>query len=85
LRYPILDGSSSRNYHDAIDSSLRIPVLIRIRFRAVPMAQEYQLSKGEEPVPLAQDAMLVPDCTLSNPQEGNISPLVDHRYVPKLV
>ena len=55
------------NYHDAIDSSLRIPVLIRIRLQAVPIAQEYRLSRGEGQVPLTQDAMLVPDCTLSNP------------------
>ena len=31
LRCPILDGSSSRNYHDATDSSLKAPVLTRIR------------------------------------------------------
>ena len=77
---------SSRNYHYTTDSSLVALVLTQIRLRVVPMAQEYQLRysdrKGRTP---SQDAMLVPDCTLSNPQEGNISPLVDHRYVPKLV
>ena len=31
LRYPILDGPSSRNYHDATDSSPGAPVLTRIR------------------------------------------------------
>ena len=39
---------SSRDYHDATDSSLRIPVLIRIRLQAVPMAQEYRLNQRDE-------------------------------------
>jgi hypothetical protein len=62
LRYPILpryqDRTPSRDSHYATDSSPRIQVLTRIRFYAVPMAIENVDGKK---------AMLVPDCTLSNP------------------
>ena len=61
------DMLSSRNYHYTTDSSLVALVLTQIRLRVVPMAQEYQLRySGKKKTP-SQDAMLVPDCTLSNP------------------